>query len=468
MVGNFNYFATHAGKVSTFSRILLNNPKDISKSDLIYQLLRNVITKFKTFGIPDDPVQYHLVSDATTNQFGFIINSKCALAGQFNRELPITFVETITVLIALKKFCDHAEEDSVSIICQIDKTGTIAAIKKNRRNISRQRIFFETRVTPYTSPVNQIPQTLYQGSDGTNTITSGFLLKNSLRNGSPSGEQYKISKSGRITGQIGAARIPRALKRQSSKSEKLLSKKQKLPLANPDVHVDETQLADSSIPPFIRTNDGIVELELINSQKRDLSAIPSLRDELDEHELNFEGTRYQQAFIPVLETITETDETQNSTIETTEEIGIPDLQSTWTSEDEEVDPLLLEWPQPLKYRRIETEEDIKSEIQDMTWPENRPPIERFTKSQSMPNIRLRRSKSKQDNFEDPDFGVESEIVTLIDELIGQIETAQKRIHTTFVTGYEEEGSPPHKLFIKDKNYVNESDEETETEIEYET
>lgn len=69
---------------------------------------------------------------------------------------------------------------------------------------------------------------------------------------------------------------------------------------------------------------------------------------------------------------------------------------------EERDPLLFEWPQPLKYRRIETEEDIKSEIQDMTWPENRPPNERFTKSQSMPNIRLRRSKSKQDNFEDPD------------------------------------------------------------------
>lgn len=71
-------------------------------------------------------------------------------------------------------------------------------------------------------------------------------------------------------------------------------------------------------------------------------------------------------------------------------------------------------------------------------------------------------------METSEVGVESEIVTLIDELIGQIETAQKGIHTTFVTDYEEEGSPPHKLFTKDINYVNESDEETETEIEYET
>ncbi|RNA42447.1 retransposons RT-DIRS1: reverse transcriptase family [Brachionus plicatilis] len=303
LVGYFNYFATYAGKISTFSRILLNNPKDISKSYLIYQLFRNVITKFKTYRIPDDPVQYHLVSDATTDQFGFIMNNKCAFAGQFNRELAITLAETITVLIALKQICDHAEEDNVSIICQIDNTGTIAAIKKNRMKyksvstignltlsdiLRRQRNLFETRVAPVYIMSEANPADALSRIRWNEYNYQWISFKNFLR--FPNQEELLVKSK--------ATRIALALKRQASKSEQLLSKKQKLPVANMDVHVDEAQLAENTIPPSIRKNEGTVTLELFNSQMRYLSDIPSLRDELDQHELNFEGTRYQQAYIP--------------------------------------------------------------------------------------------------------------------------------------------------------------------------
>ncbi|RNA39106.1 hypothetical protein BpHYR1_007863 [Brachionus plicatilis] len=71
-------------QVSSFSRIVFNKPKDISRSSFMYGLYRNVIIKHITYCIPDDAVQYHLVSDATQSSFGYIINNKCAYAGQFN------------------------------------------------------------------------------------------------------------------------------------------------------------------------------------------------------------------------------------------------------------------------------------------------------------------------------------------------------------------------------------------------
>lgn len=156
LIGFFNYYATYAGKVSTFSRILLYNAKALSQNKDAIFLYNQTLFKRTLYRIPNDPVQNHIVPDATQTQFRYIINGVSA-------NCPINLAETITEMLTLKHLAQHLKDENHSALIGIDNKRTIVSFKRNRMkykilnmcenltlaNLLRQIVNkFETRINP--------------------------------------------------------------------------------------------------------------------------------------------------------------------------------------------------------------------------------------------------------------------------------------------------------------------------------